>query len=354
MKKTNFKFDVMIIYDAISAYSAADLVYHESAPFAAQGHYFNCNACYEYFIKYCQQQNLSAAFTTTKDINAKGQFKSFWTYNKQWQRHSAMASAKVIFDKFSNLTPRNCRARLLLTSARIPVPIFHNQAMRILFDDKLKTYLRFPHYGIPTVKVSPLNKTGLLKAKNTLQTLCTQHPYHEDFQTDFVLKDQFGMGGNNIFKIAANEKSSTVPKKTAAHYVLQPFIQASGFTMAHCTRNSDLRIIICNNKIIQSYLRIAKTGEFRANAVQGGKVVYLKLNQIPLDVKNMAKKIQKKLPSKTALYALDFIKSKKGHLYFIEGNNRPGLIWFDREDEKRAKQLIHLVVKNLKKLIVKS
>lgn len=344
----------MIVYDAYSAHSAANLAYCESAPFAARGHYFSCNACYEYFIEYCQQQNLSAAFTTTKDISALGQFKNYWTFHKKWQRHSEIATAKVVFDKFSNLTPRNCHARHLLATAQIPLPIFHNQAMRILFDDKLKTYLQFPRYAIPTVKVSPLNKAGLLKAKNTLKTLCTQHPYHKDFQTDFVLKDQFGMGGNNIFKIAADEKSSAVPKKTAAHFVLQPFIKASGFTMANCTRNSDLRIIICNNKIIQSYLRIAKTGEFRANAVQGGKVVYLKLNQIPLEVKNMAKKIQKKLPSKTALYALDFIKSNNGHLYFIEGNNRPGLIWFDQEDEKRAKQLIHLVVKNLKKLIITS
>ncbi|EKD76065.1 MAG: ribosomal protein S6 modification enzyme, partial [uncultured bacterium] len=132
---------------------------------------------------------------------------------------------------------------------------------------------------------------------------------------------------------------------------LQPLIQASGFTIGEYTGNTDLRVILFSDKIIQSYLRIAKAGDFRANAQQGGKIMYLKLKQIPADVLKMTKGITKLLPVKTAFYALDFIKSNNGNLYFIEGNNRPGLNWYDNEDKKRAKQLIRLLVKDLQQLI---
>ena len=345
-------FDIMIVYDAHSAYSAADFAYHESAPFAARGKYFHCNDTYQYFIRYCKQQGLSVALTTTNDIDAKGQFQSFWTYANHWQRHPGMATAKVIFDKFSNLTPHNCQVHKFLITALKPLPIFHNQAMRILFDNKLKTYQQFPRYAIPTVKVDSLTKASIRQAKNALCALCDHHPYRDDFNADLVLKDQFGMSGNKIFKITNDEDFSTVPADPTTHFVLQPFIKASGFTIAQCTGSSDLRVIICNNTIIQGYLRVAKAGEFRANALQGGKLVYLALDQIPKDVLKMVADIKQHLPSKTALYALDFIKSSHGHLYFIEGNNRPGLIWFDKEDETRAKQLIHLVVQNLKRLIL--
>jgi glutathione synthase/RimK-type ligase-like ATP-grasp enzyme len=103
--------------------------------------------------------------------------------------------------------------------------------------------------------------------------------------------------------------------------------------------------------IIQSYLRIAKTDEFRANAQQGGKVMYLSNALIPQDVITMVDNINAQLPSTTAIYTLDFIKSDNGNLYFIEGNMSPGLNWFDEEDERRAKVLIRSIVENLKLLL---
>ncbi|MFA5995591.1 MAG: ATP-grasp domain-containing protein [Patescibacteria group bacterium] len=352
MAKLNSVFDITVVYDAKLAHSAADVNYLETAPFAKNSAYFNCNATYQYFIEHCKKLGLRAAFTTTNDVTATGQFSSVWTHTLKWERCKQTVSAKVIFDKFSNLQPRNQAAYYHITTAGTPPPLFHNQAMRLLFDNKLATFLMFPHYSIPTVKVTARTKTALLNASKILQTLCETHPYHEDFNTTMILKDQFGIGGNNIFKITNNDFSA-VPINTTAEFILQPFIQASGFKIAHHAGNTDLRVIIFNNTVVQSYLRIAKAGEFRANAQQGGRVVYLALNDIPADVLKMIAQIKKRLPNKTTLYTLDFIKSNHGHLYFIEGNNSPGLNWFDAEDEIRAKELIHLIVRNLQQLIFK-
>lgn len=346
MVKPLLIFDVMIIYDAHLANSAADSTYHEFAPFFSTGEYFNCNVAYSYFIRYCKQQGLRAALTTTHDINAAGQCSSAWTYTTQWKRYLNTSTANVIFDKFSNLIPRNHAAYEFLTRAIKKVPLYHNQAMRMLFDNKLETYQRFPSFCIPTVKVGLLTKANFAVARKTLHEKCRNHPYQDDFTTDVVLKDQFGIGGSNIFKIT-DDDLSTIPANSSLPFILQPLIQASGFTIAQHTGNTDLRVILCNNSIVQSYLRVAKAGEFRANALQGGTVVYLTLDQIPAEVLQMVTAIKRHLPSKTALYTLDFIKSKNGHVYFIEGNNSPGLNWFNDEDEKRAKHLIRFIVKNL-------
>lgn len=345
-------FDIMIVYDAHLAHSAADPTYREAAPFSSNGEYFNCNATYQYFIEYCKEQGLQTAFTTTHDIAASGQFKSIWIYTTRWERVQELTKAKVIFDKFSNLLTRNHAAYKLLTTILEPLPLLHNQAMRIMFDNKLETYLQFPNYTIPTVQLDSLAPTSIEKAERALAAQCRVHPYRDDFGSDLVLKDQFGLGGNQIYKITDEADFAAVPYNPATHYILQPLIQASGFVIDHYTGSSDLRVIICNDQIIQSYLRVAKTGEFRANAQQGGELIYLTLDKIPADVLTMITEIKQRLPSQTALYTLDFIKSNHGHLYFIEGNNSPGLNWFDREDETRAKELIHLLVNNLQQLIL--
>jgi len=344
-------FDIMIVYDAHLAHSAADQTYREPAPFSRSGEYYNCNATYQYFIEYCQQQGLSAAFTTTHDIAPSGQFTSVWTYTTRWERVPGPTNAKVIFDKFSNLLTRNAAVYKLLTTILKPLPFLHNQAMRLMFDNKLETYTQFPDCTIPTVQVDSLAPASILNARKALAMKCQHHPYHDDFGSDLVLKDQFGIGGNQIYKITSDADFAQIPFNAATHYILQPLIEASGFAIAHYTGSSDLRVIICNDTIIQSYLRVAKAGEFRANAQQGGEVVYLTLDQIPPEVIEMTTTIKRRLPNRTALYTLDFIKSNHGHLYFIEGNNSPGLNWFDREDEVRAKELIHLLVQNLKQLI---
>jgi len=116
----------------------------------------------------------------------------------------------------------------------------------------------------------------------------------------------------------------------------------------------DLRIILLNHKVIQAYIRIAKPGQFECNEHQGGSLVYIPLKIIPKDVLSMIDKIIKKLDTeldlKHSLYSLDFMRTSSGHLYFLEGNNNPGIDWNHEKkiNEIKSKELINLIVDELK------
>jgi len=104
-----------------------------------------------------------------------------------------------------------------------------------------------------------------------------------------------------------------------------------------------------NNKLIQCYIRIAKPLEFRCNEHKGGRLVYITKNQIPSPVREIAKKIATKIDKPKSLYALDFVISNRGRVYFIEGNSGPGLDWdvTKKENEKMSKRLIRSIVEEL-------
>ena len=60
-----------------------------------------------------------------------------------------------------------------------------------------------------------------------------------------------------------------------------------------------------------------------------------------------------KLNLKHSLYSLDFIMSNEDNLYFIEGNDRPGIDWNHKKkiNEIKSKELINTIVNELKLII---
>ena len=69
--------------------------------------------------------------------------------------------------------------------------------------------------------------------------------------------------------------------------------------------------------------------------------------------RKIIKNLDTKLNLKHSLYSLDFIRSNNGNLYFIEGNDRPGIDWNHRKkiNEIKSKELINLIVNELKLII---
>ena len=74
---------------------------------------------------------------------------------------------------------------------------------------------------------------------------------------------------------------------------------------------------------------------------------------IPWNVLKAIKRIKSKLDEKMnlehSLYALDFIKSNNGNLYFMEGNSGPGIDWdpTKKVNETKSKELIDHIVNRL-------
>ncbi|GAG07575.1 unnamed protein product, partial [marine sediment metagenome] len=269
-----------------------------------------------------------AAFATSKDIIGPGLFQSFWTYDKGWVRNSGKAHSRILFDKFTPSSARQKNKLKLLTSSRY-ICTFNNKKITDLFQNKLKTYNHFKEFAIPTVEITSPSKQKIILAKTKLDRLLKKHKYGIDLNNGFLIKDKTGAGGFKIHRVDFDKKGlKEIIKhhesdKKSLSYILQPFINCSDSFGKHYGL-IDLRLILLNHKILQTYIRIAKKGKFECNYHQGGKLVYISQKKIPKDVLTMTKKIIKKLDAeldlKHSLYALDFVRSNNGNLYFIEGN----------------------------------
>lgn len=358
-------FDVIVVYSESVANSPRDEQYREKSPFSSKGSHEGYNDSYRYFLLRCQKMGVEAAFVSSKDIIGPGFFQSFWTYDEEWIRNDGQAHSQVIFDKFTPSSVKQENKLRLLTSSK-SVRLFNNKIIKDIFQNKLSTYGHFDEFAIPTVEINSPQKRKIVLAKGRLDKLFKSHKNGIDFQDGHVLKDKTGVSGYKIYKVdfakaglkeIVQHYRSDRKVKEILSYILQPFINCNrGFVFGKYQGFIDLRVIILKNKIIQTYIRIAKRGEFRCNEHQGGNLVYMKLKTIPHDVRAMTKKIISKLSTKLdlehSLYSLDYIRSNNGNLYFLEGNSNPGIDWDHSKkiNERKSKELINIIVDELKSI----
>jgi glutathione synthase/RimK-type ligase-like ATP-grasp enzyme len=159
------------------------------------------------------------------------------------------------------------------------------------------------------------------------------------------MKDRFGAGGRHVYKFKSDQSTDMLAianKNPHISFIIQPFITS-------VSAPTDIRLVYLMGRIVQSYIRVAKSGEFRCNEHQGGLLTYLTLAEIPPLLVAKSSLIAKILDKKCSLYALDFIISNHGNTYLLEGNTGPGLDWNVslKKNETEAKKLIQLVVSEL-------
>lgn len=211
---------------------------------------------------------------------------------------------------------------------------FTDPYLHALFDDKLLTYTILPEFSIPTINIADYSMNSIKKAIKELKSLVASHPYRKDFSQAFIIKDRFGTGGVDIYKIDSNHQKNIheiIKKRKKTSFIIQPFVKFDkGFKFNNVATATDIRIIFSRGKIIQQYIRVAKKGDFRCNEHQGATVKYIKTKDIPINVLKEARKIVSKLNRKDALFALDFVVSNQNNVYFLEGNINPGIYWGNR------------------------
>jgi glutathione synthase/RimK-type ligase-like ATP-grasp enzyme len=357
-------YDLIIVYSEDNAKSAKDKSYRGKVPFFGECKIYNDS--YNYFLLRCKKMGIRAALATSKDIIGPGLFQSFWTYDKKWIRNAGKAHSRILFDKFTPTTIEQRGKLKLLTPSKF-IYTFNNKKLVDIFQNKLYTYKYFKEFAIPSVKINNPSKEEIYLAKTKLDKLLKRHKYRNDFK-GYLIKDRCGSGGSRIFKVDLDcrlkdslkeiEKQHKLDMKNGrlVSYILQPFINYDkGFVFGKYKGFIDLRVILLNHKIVQTYIRIARKGDFRCNEHQGGNLVYMPKKIILKDVLVMTQKIIKKLKLKLkqSLYALDFIRSNNGNLYFVEGNIKPGIDWNHKKkiNEIRSKELINLIVDELKSII---
>lgn len=100
-------------------------------------------------------------------------------------------------------------------------------------------------------------------------------------------------------------------RQMKAHFLVQQFIPESN--------GQDIRAFVIGDKVVASMMRVAKTGEFRANLHRGGSAKTVELTEAE---KTMAVNAAQALGLHVA--GVDLLRSSKGPLV-IEVNSSPGL-----------------------------
>lgn len=353
-------FDVLVVYSSAAAISASKKLVDVISPFSPTSNNSNYNDAYSYFLKSCKSHNLSAAFSSSSDIVDAGKCSSYWLFEDNiWKRIAKPCYSNHIFDKLSPIHHKARKQRKLLFSSPSVNP-FNNEYLSKLFTDKFETYKKLSSFSIPTVLISNKSKSGIAKHVRQLRQLSSVHRNSADFTNEIILKDRFGAGGNNIFKVDKNFSNKIyeiVHSKNKLSFILQPFLKfQTGFSFEGKAAATDIRLIYLNEKLIQTYIRIAKSNDFRCNEHKGGKLIYVNFNDIPKKVLKVSRLMIKVLKQKKALFALDFVVSDNGNVYFLEGNTGPGIDWNLKlkKNELKSKQLIRYIVKEFASRIEES
>lgn len=346
-------FDVLIVYNHNIAQTASATSEAISTPFPNHSSASLYNYVYAYFLQVCHQYKLTAALTTSADIVGPGRCSSYWQYSRNfWSKVNSPGYSTLIFDKFSPIKKSDQLLRRLLFSSAL-VKSFNDPNLFTLFFDKQKTYLKFSDYSIPTVPLVSNTSKSIKNAYNKLVTLINHHSGSQDFSQDIVMKDRFGAGGRRVYKFKPSQLTNMLAiarKHKNISYIIQPFTNFDqGFSYNGRSTYTDIRLIYFKGKIIQSYIRVAKPGEFRCNEHRGGLLTYLSLDQLPPSLVTRSNLLSHIINQNDSLYTLDFIISNLGNIYFLEGNTNPGLDWNItlKNNEFEAKKLINLIVEEL-------
>ncbi len=344
--------DVLVVYTQSNAMSASSKLKGNITPFALSKGREHYAPAYAYFLLQCKKMGLKAAFSTSRDITGPGTCSSYWTYDKlKWKKVAKAAFAPIIFDKVSPASPALKIARALLFKDGISTP-FNDPNLMTMFNDKLKTFNILHNFTIPTVRMNP----KLIRDSITrLEKLIASHKDNKDFSKNYVLKDRFGAGGIDIYKIGNNPVAAIKKIMSTApgiSFILQPFTKFDkGYSFDDGNGYADIRIIYSQGEVVQSYIRTAKKDDFRCNEHQGGTVSYIDSKGIPDKVNAKSAEIISLIKGVQGLFALDFIISNNGNVYFLEGNINPGIYWGinSEEDKINTKKLIITIVNELKR-----
>ena len=278
-------FDVLIVYSERIATSASEISDKKITPFASGSRNESYNTVYGYFLEICNKLNLKAAFTSSTDIIGPGYCKSYWIFKEnKWSKINSPCFSPLIFDKFSP-TNSGIKSRRQLLFSSNKVKSFNDPELFNLFFDKQLTYNKLSEYSIPTISLEDNTLESVDSACNNLSKLMDFHVGSDDFSPDLIMKDRFGAGGRHVYKFKAGESDKmleVINKNAKISFIIQPFAKFDqGFSYRNIPASTDIRLIYLNGKIVQSYIRMAQSGDFRCNEHQGGSLTYISTNEIP-------------------------------------------------------------------------
>jgi len=229
----------------------------------------------------------------------QGVFKNGFKFHKnRFKEYPRKIFSKIIFNK----------RRLKANGGKDWQVINKIRLYRITFN-KYCSYKIFKKYMKPTYRIK--NRQDFNKKIKKIRT------------KKAVFKPMRGAGGVGIIIAPANSIAKKIKRFDG---LLQEFINTSQGIIGLCHSIHDMRILIMNGKIIQTYIRMPKKGSLLSNIARGGSMKEIKKSKVPLIVKKIAFEIDKKYFKKFGprIYSIDF-GFENGRPYIFEMNSQPGL-----------------------------
>lgn len=100
--------------------------------------------------------------------------------------------------------------------------------------------------------------------------------------------------------------------------------------------NHDIRCMFAGKDIIETTIRVPKSGDFRSNIWSGGKQIFISKKKLPKELLSMAKKIYNDLNiTDKSIFSMDFAYCKKENKrYLIEINTSPWTRYYQKNKKK--------------------
>lgn len=156
---------------------------------------------------------------------------------------------------------------------------------------------------------------GLLQPQTFLTKNHTFEELKQQLNLPFVVKDNFGMQGKNVFLINSKAEFEKIMQENPnTTFIAQTFIKQS--------EGKDIRLYIVGGSVVASIMRISKAGDFRANISQGGES---ELVEVPDHIKKQSTSFAKEIGLE--ICSIDYLFDGKNYI-FCEGNSNAGFSAF--------------------------
>lgn len=262
---------------------------------------------------------LCRGFIPDYDIKNKVFTKALFLENGAWVWKQHVTPDTVYDRSFFYLSDKKQEIRQGIAKS---FSFFNSLRLGELMSNKWKTYLAFRQFCPPTMLID--NHKDFEK----ISQLSTEK---------IILKPLAGSGGNGI-KIYPWEKARPLPFP----FIAQNLISTTGIK-GIVKGPHDLRVLLADEDIFHSFIRIPKKGKLIANLSHGSTIRRISPSRLPDQVLSLVKQVKHILGTREKkLYSIDIMLDSSQKPWIIELNSRPGLILEDGEGGARTNYYNHL------------
>lgn len=259
-----------------------------------------------------------------------GKLRKGWVHNgEEWEKVKNVGIDGV-YDKFKfDSSTRELKKRIA-----DEVGVLNSFRLEKLCKDKYLTYREFPDH-VPETKLG--------SRKNIEEML--------DKYGKVVVKPRYDFGGHGIKVIESVEEADHL-EEDSDDYIVQAFIDSSGgIPDLGISGMHDLRGVVINDTLAEAYVRQPNEG-YLSNTHQGGSIRYVDRDKYPESAETILSEVREKFKEfKPNLYTVDLIFDEEGEPWILELNSKPGIGYFEPEEEKEYEYpTMKKVIETLNKL----